>query len=990
MFEEAKFEDPIAWIGDNRRFGWDALYYAKQGDDIGLSGFLQSRQQYDGWDTISCAEWHALVDYLKVQRNWVYSRRSSWRLYKERLKTVKNYEDSAIAELEQSVTKTLDYLHDDIAQTGPVKGMVVGNVQSGKTGHMAGLMCMAADEGYNMFIVLSGLLESLRDQTEVRLIQDLISGDNNWTLFRHPGTKQCTIPAHTLDFSGNRRYFTVCLKNPKRLQRVIKYLQQLPDKQEQMKILVIEDEADQAGVNTNETDVDSLIKKITTKLSFSQNTYRQIVSDDLADLIECNDDTDACNICQDLVAHLPLTANANKQALETIFFELFMERFEIAKVREKCAKVNQSTMHSKSIAKPLQNLIRMRTRINELLGFMIEGRDPIGRNLVKADGSSINFKAMNYIAYTATPYANLLNEPAGEFSLFPKDFILPLKPSNEYFGPQHIFGCQAGEPDDLPGLDIVRPIGQNCLLTLESIHNRTSNNLPDSLKNSIMWFYCCAAYWRFIGYKTPISMLIHTSAFTDSHASIATAIESWIASVNETNFVDDCRNLWNLEIVRFDKNNLQRDYPMYSQIAQVKALPTFDKIKAEFVKLLPKIGRLNLLQIQNNYPVCCDRGINYCVDDSKNDIRIKYPSTPLRTAPAYIVIGGATLSRGLTFEGLVCSYFSREVSQCDTLMQMGRWFGYRKGYELLPRIWVCKRTRDSFEKLTVIEKNLRDSLSNMVNSGLTPAETGVKLKNTPSWITLTASNKMQAHVSATVDFVGLKKQTVYFDKDATILQANINTTTAFLKSLGICANINSRSKNCRVWTNVDFATQILGYLQSYKYWSRNSWIRTNLPHLDQWIQSQVNSTGDYGKWNVILAGTVSGLNPNAPVLYSVGTVERGCLPYRHNDTFYIKGVSSPNDLLADVDLDKISDANLKNDVFHVNGKPEDLRDATYLKNVPQLIIYVIDKNSAPQNSNRQFLNSTDDIVSLQIYIPGDSQTSGRPTEIWIDPDDHNA
>ena len=62
----------------------------------------------------------------------------------------------------------------------------------------------------------------------------------------------------------------------------------------------------------------------------------------------------------------------------------------------------------------------------------------------------------------------------------------------------------------------------------------------------------------------------------------------------------------------------------------------------------------------------------------------------------FIVVGGNILSRGLTLEGLVTSFFIRTSSAYDTLLQMGRWFGYRRGYGDLPRIWMTDELKGYF------------------------------------------------------------------------------------------------------------------------------------------------------------------------------------------------------------------------------------------------------------------------------------------------------
>lgn len=994
MFEESKFVEPLGYIKKRRDASedWDVIDYAGQHNEQGLQNFLDSNHTYNHWEVITCQEWHNLVEYVRHQRNWIYSQNSAWNKYKQLLRS-KNYLPSAIDEIERTVNLAMDHLSTDTTQRGAIKGLVVGNVQSGKTGHMAGLMAMAADEGFNMFIVLSGLLDNLREQTEDRLNKDLQSGDNNWTIFRHPGTKTCTINADQLDFTGNRRYFTVCLKNPKRLENLITYLQKYADKQEQMRVLVIEDEADQASINTQETDVAKLATKLVTKLNFATQQDRENACNYFVELVECDDANDAGIICNDLVNTLPLRANADRAQIKDVLFELFMTSLDDATKKNHYRTIDNACIkipNCNTVKTQMKNLASMRTRINELLGYLVSGRNCKGEITRKANDDVVKFKAMNFVGYTATPYANLLNEPAGELSLFPQDFILSLKHSDEYFGPKQIFGCARGKNDDMPGLGIVRPIIDQEVVHIEELHAGTRNDLPESMKNSIRWFYCCAAYFRHLGICSPVSMMIHTSAYTDPHLTVANLVSAWIYGQQKQEFLTDCETLWNIERARFNKQSLDTNYPGFSGIGNVMDLPPFNTIEPQFANLFPdnSWSRLKELEVDpDGNPQCCDNGVNFCVDNSKIEIRVKYPKVNLPVSPAYIVIGGATLSRGLTFEGLVSSYFPRKINQCDTLMQMGRWFGYRRGYELLPRIWVSNLTRQSFEALTIIEEDLRDEINALLNTqpALAPTQVAMKIKNSPSWIGITAKNKMRHATPASIDFIGKESQTIYFDDDQGILQHNIDHTEQFLEGLMPTPAFSTKNTNCLVWTNVDFTQQILPFLQNFKFWTKYSWIRDNLTYLSQWIANAHN----YNNWDVVLYGN-QGDHTSQRILDRVGKVSHSKVKYdKYPDTIYIKSLVWSYDILTDVDINSITDQTLRNNIQNNNGNAKDLRSKTNRRDTPLLTLYVIDKDSRGNGNGRLDLNAPVDVIGMHIYIPGSSVNSGRPIEIMIDPQEHN-
>ena len=128
------------------------------------------------------------------------------------------------------------------------------------------------------------------------------------------------------------------------------------------------------------------------------------------------------------------------------------------------------------------------------------------------------------------------------------------------------------------------------------------------------------------------------------------------------------------------------------------------------------------------------KGIHMVIDNSgvKADdqiVRLVYPKNELPVAPSFIVIGGNTLARGLTLEGLTTTFFLRTTSQADTLMQMGRWFGYRKGYEILPRVWLEYTALERYRFLAQMNEELRDEIMLYSQKGLTPIDYAPRVKN---------------------------------------------------------------------------------------------------------------------------------------------------------------------------------------------------------------------------------------------------------------------
>src|SRR5262249_6766719 len=117
--------------------------------------------------------------------------------------------------------------------------------------------------------------------------------------------------------------------------------------------------------------------------------------------------------------------------------------------------------------------------------------------------------------------------------------------------------------------------------------------------------------------------------------------------------------------------------------------------------------------------------------------------------------------RGLTLEGLVVSYFVRAAGSYDTLLQMARWFGYREGYEDLPRIWMTEELQSSFTDLALVEQEIRFDIARYENEGLTPRSFGPRIRCHPS-LSITSPMKMRHAVDAEVSFSGQLVQTILF------------------------------------------------------------------------------------------------------------------------------------------------------------------------------------------------------------------------------------
>lgn len=217
-------------------------------------------------------------------------------------------------------------------------------------------------------------------------------------------------------------------------------------------------------------------------------------------------------------------------------------------------------------------------------------------------------------------------------------------------------------------------------------------------------------------------MLIHTNTNTGVHKTTADAVEKWL-NINKSNLLDECKKIYNIERNKLSKEEFLRVMNNYNfdGLHPVNDYPEFEDIESEIKSILD--AEISHITITEKGDLKFHKGIHIVIDNSNNKrgidengnfIRLAYPEKgTVDVASGLIVIGGNTLARGLTLDGLTSSYFSRKVSQADSLMQMGRWFGYRIGYELLPRIWLTSEAEEKFKEVSYIENRLREDLRNM-------------------------------------------------------------------------------------------------------------------------------------------------------------------------------------------------------------------------------------------------------------------------------------
>lgn len=798
--------------------------------------------------------------------------RSSWQLYKKFL-IAQGWKEASVDNIQRSAVRILQHLRQTTKDRMAVKGLVVGHVQSGKTANMAGLISMAADYRWNLFVVLTGTLENLRVQTSKRLVGDLFQHDGNvsWKAIEHPSRNSpYGARAQDMQFDPGRRdrHLIVCLKNPARLRHLIDWIRAHPLGMSQMRLVVVDDEADQAGINSNDVSKDE------------------------------------------------------------------------------------------------------RTVINGLILQLI----------------NLPLQCVNYVAFTATPAANFLNEGPGD-TLYPTDFIVALPQADEHFGPVQIFGY--AENDKEP-LGIVHDVSTEDLEQICRIHKGENLALPRALEESLIWYLCCVAVMRCTSAAKPVSMLIHTSARQLHHQhmseAVHAALEKWSKYADDELTVT-FKDVWDRVSSDLNVAQFAERFPNYGRLSELSELPAFENIFPEIKALLYPV---TAIQLGADSKPAYHRGIHLCVDNCANNgvtdenevRRLFYPDEAQDFCTAFIVIGGGTLSRGLTIENLVSTFFLRGSAQADSLMQMGRWFGYRRGYELSPRIWMTSDTRKKYEFMTVAEEELRDDLERFMHGGAKPEEFGprVRVNARFAWIRPTGANRMQRAVEAEFDFSGINRQTTVFhdgDDAEDLLKNNLVLTERFLGSAGDNLKPSElKGTNSLVWRDVN-VSQIADYLATMSFHPGNQFF-SDIQAFLQWLDEHAENAC-YKNWNVVVAGSLPKPENSWEVCgKTVGRINRSRFVAKRSD----EGVSigtlrDPKDLLADargLEESDLSKASFK------SQNVADLRRKGGVGTVPQLLIYLIDKDSRhvdskgasglPRGRERTSLNAKEHIVGISLYLPG--------------------
>lgn len=566
-----------------------------------------------------------------------------WDRYYEYLFQKKGFKRKVLQSMRENLFKITDLLGNPDGEPFKRKGLIVGDVQSGKTANYVGLMNLATDVNYKVIIVLTGTTNTLREQTQIRIqdglgnvkskagVKSILNAEYD---FNDP--TYLTSPESDFSVSSSKNFqqsietttvpiVLVTKKNVNSLKNIYTWLSEFSKKKSNAQIdsslLLIDDESDLASVNTNGDENPTTINK------------------GIRDILEL-------------------------------------------------------------------------------------------------------FTHSSYTGFTATPFANIFIDPNSDDAmsgqdLFPKDYIYVLGESDEYTGVQSIFSEDKNNNNNNTMLELLEPNEVEMYLPLKHKKNSTFSNLSPSMKEAIRLFFIANVIRDLRGSKkSHRSMLFNISRFINLHSQIKIAVVEYVERLQRDIRLNS--KLPYTEAVKIE--NIAAIKKSFDKYYSGKLNSDYNHFDASFEEILKNMNdsvyRIKVAVVNGNL-----KEVDYLANEEEGE--------------RVIVIGGFALARGLTLEGLMISYYYRNSVMYDSLLQMGRWFGYRGGYEDLCKVFMSPKTASDFKFIALATLELKDDLEiNAKKRDLTPKEFGIKIRSGQAGLIITSRNKMRTgkKITAKVNF----------------------------------------------------------------------------------------------------------------------------------------------------------------------------------------------------------------------------------------------
>jgi len=692
-------------------------------------------------------------------------------------------------------TKTHQILDDCMNPMEPGKwsrrGMVVGNVQSGKTANYVGLINKAIDAGYKLVIVFAGIHNTLRAQTQDRIDEGVI-GRKSVDLIQRKTSSKYGVGNYSLSNTRPVYSYTSTPYPVKEGSKSMKHGDFDINKARELNVPINGTDPTVLVVKKNKSILENLIVWLEDKGNIVEGKFKK-VSD--VPLLIIDDEAD--------------NASVNTGKDDDI----------------------------KTINKLIRTLLDLFTK-NTFIGF------------------------------TATPYANLFipsswNRERTTYvkgielqvgrDLFPKHFIINIHSSSDYIGADKIFGYEntiTGEKKN--PLKLIRFVKDQepCFPKKLNKDNKedlpeSTSDLPTSLKDSIKSFIISCAIRRHRGQiKNHNSMLIHVALYVSWIDRVADIVNNLVTNYRnqitsgQGSIIRELELMFNNDFIVTTKNVIENLSYKDSNINECN----WGDVKVHLKEVVKRIevraihGRKKGLEYENT------KELNY--DDYSDGLTV-------------IAVGGNKLSRGITLEGLTTSYYLRTTRMYDSLMQMGRWFGYRHGYVDLCRLYTTDQIRLWYRHVAMATEDMRQDFDELTRlKGVRPDQFRLKVMSHPGMLSITAMGKMRGHEKLNLGFSGKTPQTFNFLKNKNACEINYKLFLNIIRNLDspIVSKKGNRI-NQLYWKNIN-ANVICEFINGYI----TDQPTINSEVLNGYIKEQ-NKKGKLVKWDLAIRGTSDKYTP---------------------------------------------------------------------------------------------------------------------------------
>lgn len=655
--------------------------------------------------------------------NWIKRIQASERLYANKYENYLKEEGMPpviVDTISKSNDEVLSLLDDPYkSESFQRRGLVIGDVQSGKTSNYLSLITKAADAGYKFIIVIAGIHNNLRKQTQQRIDYGFIGRESL-----------------DLNKRDKRAKVGVGLEHGR-----------YPDEDYPHPISLTTQDEDFNGkfASQFQTEIGDFNKPVILVIKKNRYTLRNL-------------------------ERWLITYNTTHKVGSKIDAPMLMIDDESDNASINTNKIEDDPTITNDYLRKILNL----------------------------------FSKSCYVGYTATPFANIFIDPESYSDsyedLFPKDFIYCLNPPSNYFGPQKIFLDDDYERVRVPLYkDEVEAVFPNK-------HKKTLHvtHLPESMKNAVYTFVLTKAVRNLRDQeKSHCSMLINVSTFVDVQNQIANHVSSFLKNIGNNIVLNGSMgsSFYDETIHKFKKIYLHR---FVNNSLSEEEYPEWEDVLAELVRIF------------DDSPKDYDRDVFVVNSKTQKPLDYSEYSRQKRGLMA-IVIGGFSLSRGLTIEGLTVSYFYRNTQMYDTLLQMGRWFGYRPDYEDLCRIYMTDQAFAWYQHITKAVEDLRNQVARMHQVRATPKDFGLYVQSSDDGLLVTARNKSRRGQKFEVSksFSGELKELYLLTKDIETQEYNYGLFRELWNNLKNASGSNITVKSADVFKDVSTQT-ILNFLYGFR------------------------------------------------------------------------------------------------------------------------------------------------------------------------------